>query len=273
MRHGLLLGVLSICLVGSTAGLSAPGSPGLTVDGIIHPTQMLPLGIPVEGRLGDVAVERGDTVRAGQYLASLECEVEELDLSLARSRTEQVAEVESAQVRISHARELLEAQRALGSLVSAQELRVLQTDQRLAEIELVHAQERRTIARLEVERAEARLAQRRIESPFDGIVTHRHLSPGQLVDSANPVLTVAKIDPLRVEAYLPIEWLGSVEVGETALVVSEAPGSVPVEATIEIIDRVVDAASHTFGVRLTVPNPEGTIVAGLRCQVQFRGGK
>ena len=269
MRHGLILGILAMTLLGSTAGLSAPGPGAITVDGVIRPTQTVPLGIPVEGRLGDVVVERGEMVRAGQYLASLECDVEELNLALARRRVEQVAEIESAQVRIAHARESLEAQLALGTLVSQQELRVLRTDRRLAEIELIHAEERREIARLEFARAEARLAQRKIVSPFDGIVTGRHVSPGQLVDSGRPVLTVVRIDPLHVEAYLPVEFLGSIEVGDKATIESEAPGSEPFIGTVDIIDPVVDAASHTIGIRLVVPNPNGAITAGVRCRVDF----
>ncbi len=269
VRHGLLLGILSVSLLGSTAGLSAPGPDGIFVDGVIRPTETVPLGIPVEGRLGEVVVERGETVLAGQYLASLECDVEELNLALARRRVEQIAEIESAQVRISHARESLESQLALGTLVSQQELRVLRTDRRLAEIELIHAEERREIARLEFSRAEAHLAQRKILSPFDGIVVRRHVSPGQLVDSGKPVLTVVRIDPLHIETYLPVEHLGSISVGDTAIVQSEAPGSPPIIATVDIIDPVVDAASHTIGVRLTVPNPDGEITAGVRCRVQF----
>ena len=283
MRNGLLFGILLIPIVGSSAGPSSPveGAPGgatgaivegFTVDGVIRPSEQVPLGIPVEGRLGEVVVERGEKVTAGQYLASLECEVEEYDLALARSRVTQTAEIESARVRISHARESLEAQQALEGLVSEQELRVLRTDRRLAEIELIHAEERRQVAELEVARAEARLAQRRISSPFDGIVTEKHLSPGQLVDSGHPVLTVVKIDPLHVETYVPVEWLGRVAMGDTAVVHSEAPGSTPLAATIELVDPVVDAASHTFGVRLTVPNPDGTITAGVRCRVEFLGG-
>ena len=41
------------------------------------------------------------------------------------------------------------------------------------------------------------------------------------------------------------------------------------EAKVTIVDKVVDAASGTFGVRLEMPNPEHRITPGLKCKVIF----
>jgi len=40
-------------------------------------------------------------------------------------------------------------------------------------------------------------------------------------------------------------------------------------ARVTVVDRVLDAASGTFGVRLALANPEGRIPAGIRCKVRF----
>ena len=269
MKSGLILGVVTLSLVGSTAGLSAPDTSALLIDAVIRPAETVPLGIPVEGRLGSIVVDIGDEVTAGQFLASLESEVEELDLALARQRTLQSANVESAKVRIERAREQLEAQQALGGIVSEQDLRALRAEQRLAEIELIHAEERRDLAQLEMERAEARLAMRKIVAPFDGVVTERQLSPGQLVDSGNPVLTLVQIDPLKVEVYVPVERLGTIELGDEVWVRPSVNVTDPVRATVERIDPIVHAGSLTFGVELAIPNPDGAIPAGVMCTVNF----
>jgi multidrug efflux pump subunit AcrA (membrane-fusion protein) len=42
-------------------------------------------------------------------------------------------------------------------------------------------------------------------------------------------------------------------------------------ARITVIDRVIDAASGTFRIRLELPNPKNEIPAGLRCKVKFPG--
>ena len=40
-------------------------------------------------------------------------------------------------------------------------------------------------------------------------------------------------------------------------------------AAVTIVDRVIDAASGTFGVRLELPNPDQSIPGGLHCRVHF----
>jgi multidrug efflux pump subunit AcrA (membrane-fusion protein) len=42
-----------------------------------------------------------------------------------------------------------------------------------------------------------------------------------------------------------------------------------VSAKVSTVDRVIDPASGTFRIRLTLPNPRNDIPSGLRCQVNF----
>ena len=76
------------------------------------------------------------------------------------------------------------------------------------------------------------------------------------------------IDPLRVEVILPSAFYGTIAEGQRAAVEPEFGDTVHI-AQVEIVDRVIDAASGTFGVRLELPNPEQAIPGGLHCQVRF----
>ena len=40
-------------------------------------------------------------------------------------------------------------------------------------------------------------------------------------------------------------------------------------AVVKTVDRVIDAATNTFRVRLELPNPGGALPAGLRCKVDL----
>ncbi len=51
--------------------------------------------------------------------------------------------------------------------------------------------------------------------------------------------------------------------------VPEFPGDTVHVASVTIVDRVIDAASGTFGVRLELPNPKHEIPSGLHCQLAF----
>ena len=68
---------------------------------------------------------------------------------------------------------------------------------------------------------------------------------------------------------LPVSAFGKIRHGQRALVMPEAPVGGRYPARVEIVDQVFDAASGTFGVRLTLPNPERRIPAGLKCRALF----
>ncbi len=79
----------------------------------------------------------------------------------------------------------------------------------------------------------------------------------------------AQIDPLNVEVILPVSQLLFIKVGMRAKVIPEAPIGGQYIAEVKIVDRVIDAASGTFGVRLELPNPNNRLPAGLKCKVIF----
>jgi multidrug efflux pump subunit AcrA (membrane-fusion protein) len=67
----------------------------------------------------------------------------------------------------------------------------------------------------------------------------------------------------------PADLYGSVQRGMRAEITPEAPGRGSFQAEVNVVDQVIDAASGTFGVSLTLPNPDHAIPGGLRCKVRF----
>ncbi len=100
------------------------------------------------------------------------------------------------------------------------------------------------------------------------MVVQRLKSPGEVVKEET-ILTIAQIDPLRVEAILPAAMFGSIKEGMRAEIEPEIASAGVRIASVSIVDRVVDAASGTFGVRLELPNADHTLPSGLHCQVRF----
>jgi multidrug efflux pump subunit AcrA (membrane-fusion protein) len=60
-----------------------------------------------------------------------------------------------------------------------------------------------------------------------------------------------------------------IQVGTRATVTPDLPGAAPMQARVSMVDKVVDAASNTFRVHLSLPNPRSALPAGLRCRAQF----
>ena len=140
---------------------------------------------------------------------------------------------------------------------------------RMAEQDLRGAEVAAYVAKLEVEQAAATLAQRVLRSPVDGVVVEVMLHPGEYRNDQSPIMTLAQIDPLRVEAFVPTTQFGRIAVGGTALVEPEAPIGGTLSGRVDVVDRVIDAASGMFGVRLELPNPDHRLPGGLKCTVSF----
>jgi RND family efflux transporter MFP subunit len=243
---------------------------GSDLECLIEPSQIVTVSLPVEGLLETMTVDRGDLVKKGQVLATLESSVERATVAVARARAAIEAPIKGSQIRIEFGdRRLTRTELAYkeGGL-PLKELDEAETSKVLAEIGLIEARENRRLAEVELERAEAALALRTIPSPVRGVVMQRFLYPGEFAKQA-PILKLAQIDPLYVEVIAPVSYLGKIASGMVAQVMPEPPVSGTYKARVIVVDRVVDAASGTFGVRLELPNPDYRLPAGLRCKVRF----
>lgn len=100
------------------------------------------------------------------------------------------------------------------------------------------------------------------------MVVERYLSPGEFVDQ-KPILVLAELDPLRVDVLVPAAAFGQVAIGARARITTELAARGERMAVVRTVDRVIDAGSNTFRVRLELPNPGGTLPAGLRCKADL----
>ncbi len=261
-----------LCLAFALPGAALAELPEL--DCVIEPHELVDVGSAAQGLIQHVYVERNDTVEAGQTLAELHSGVEKASVALARERARVTSEIETRRVNLAlskrkHGRiDKLFQQNA----VSFDQKDELETDALVSGLLLRQAQEKRRIAELELGRAEEVLKLRTIRSPFSGVVVERYKSAGEFIVDDRPLLKLAQLDPLRVEVIAPVTMYGQVRAGMSAKVTPEAPEDGTFTATVETVDRVVDAASGTFGIRLDLPNAEGQLPAGLRCRVRFLPG-
>lgn len=226
-----------------------PASVGMTANGgmecLVEPSMVVSVGSPVDGVLDEVGVNRGDAVRKGQVVARLQSGVEAAAVTLSRAR------VDFGKRKMERSETLAEKQ-----LISTQEKDELVTEVRLREEEL--------------RRDEETLKLRTIVSPINGVVVERRLVPGEFIRSdKSVVLKLAQIDPLHIEAVVPARFFKTLRVGQPAKVNLAPFVTGSFQAEVIVVDKVIDAASGTLGVRLQLPNPDNRIPAGIQCSVVF----
>jgi hypothetical protein len=120
----------------------------------------------------------------------------------------------------------------------------------VAENQLRLAVLNREVAMLEVAQAEALLRQRVLVSPIDGVVMERLLRVGEFRHDQSPVFTLAQVDPLRVEVFVPAALHGQVRAGMAAQVV---PEDSPLQQTwcLQCPAPVITGMSVSGGLRVT----------------------
>ena len=248
----------------------ASGTQAQPLDCMIQPHQVVQIGSATPGVIESIAVERGDTVERGQAVVQLKADVERASLGLARTRLAQAGELTAAKSAQAYAqRELKRASELYEQkFISHNYLDKQRTEAQVAEGRADQAREKRSLAAREVEVAEAQLDLRTIRAPISGVVVERYLSSGEHVDE-KPILRIASVDPLRVDVLVPAVAFGQVEPGQKATVVPELLNRDERIAIVKGVDRVIDAASNTFRVRLELPNPDGRLPAGLRCKAEL----
>ena len=239
-------------------------------DCLIEPSQVVKVNTSVEGIVGYVAADRGQFVRRGQVVAQLRSGVESAGLAVARARAANSYAVGAAESRERYLDAKQQRSQRLSRYIARDAVEEAEANARAASMQTREAELGRRVASLEFAQYQRLLAERTVRSPIDGVVTQRAMAPGEYRGpDASHILTIAQIDPLHVEVFAPISQLRTVAIGDTAWVIPEDPVGGRYQARVKVIDRVFDAASGTFGLRLSLPNPGNKLPAGLRCRIEF----
>lgn len=259
---------LVLCLAAGSAAAEVTGDTEF--DCVITPKVVVDVSSAEPGLLEDVSADRAQPVRAGEPLARLESGVEAANVDYADARASIESDVALEKVRLefdARTRERVDTlyQQSATSLQTRDEAELSAS---MAELRVKHAREERRLRDLELRRAQAALERRTVRSPVDGVVLQRFKHPGEYVEN-EPILRVAALDPLRVEAIVPMPLFGKIQAGMQAEIVDELGAGARRLAQVDVVDPIADPASGTFGVRLELANPEHRIAAGQKCRVRF----
>lgn len=249
--------------------VAAPGWAAVTFDCVVQPSRSVLVGSPVAGVLAEVAVGRGDKVGAGDLIARLEDRTERAAVAVQKARAADTTSLKAQAARLTFAETRMERATALlqRGAVTQEAFDEAQAELDASRAEYARLETERALARLEVLRLEAALSLRMIQSPIDGVVVSRLLDEGEYVGQDARVAEIVALDPLNIEAFLPIGYFDQMALGMPGAVQLRQPADYSVTGVTTVVDRVFDARSGTFGVRLEVENPDGVLPAGQRCQL------
>ena len=213
----------------------------VSLPATLAPWQQAVLHAKVTGYVAKLTVDKGDAVKAGQVLATLE--VPELQADIAKAE----AEVKAAQIEVKR---LHEARAKSPDLVLPQAVD--------------DAEAKLAIAQAGLERSQTLIQFATIKAPFDGIITARFADPGSLATAnTTKLLEVTDLSTLRLQIPVTELETGLVTVGKPVKAQIDATGATPVEASISRIAYALDPATRTMLAEADLKNPELKLRPGM----------
>lgn len=263
----------ALITIPALSAAAAPEPATVRVEAFTIPSVDLTLAFTISGVVTDTPVRPGDPVEAGAVLARLDDRETAAQLALYRIRAESTldrqlaqAELELAQTELARVRQAFE-QGGMGDLeVKRRELETL-----VAEIRLRSAEQESAEARITLQQAEAAAERLILRAPAAGIVDRLIVDVGESVERLSPVARIVSIDPVRVEAAVPLADAQGIEPGAPATLSGiDIPGVL--HGRVLRIAPVADAASGTVVVTVEAANPD-LVPAGARVWAEFTNVK
>ncbi len=115
----------------------------------------------------------------------------------------------------------------------------------------------------------ARINDRVIRAPFDGMVGLRNVSVGALVESGDLIATLDDISQIKLDFTVPAMFLAELKPGLKIKARATALGDKEYLGEVKSIDSRVDPVTRSVQVRALLPNPDGSIIPGILMQVDL----
>ena len=102
-----------------------------------------------------------------------------------------------------------------------------------------------------------------VDAPFAGYVSQRRVAVGEYVQPSTAVVTLLRIDPLRLQLTIPAVQAGQISVGQKVIARVDAFPDRVFEGKISAINPQIAAESRSFLVEARVPNPDRALKPGM----------
>lgn len=250
--------------VAPVVGVNEPVT--MEATGSFQPDEASDVAPDTSGRVIATPVDVGQYVPQGAVLIRIQDVNARLRLDEARAAaTRAEANLKLAEARNELAQTTAKRNTALltGGLVPqtvADEART-QAETTTAGVHVARASVAEANAQLAL--AEKAVADVVVFAPFSGYISQRRVSLGEFVQPSTAVVTLLRIDPLRLQLTLPGIQAGQVRPGQAVRATVDAfPGEV-FEGRLTAVNPAITAESRSFVVEARVPNPKGRLKPGM----------
>lgn len=231
-----------------------------------RPYQSVKLHAKVSGYLAQMNVDFGDRVKAGQILLTIEVPElhDELNNAIA---IEHHAEADYTNANLIYTR-MMGVNKEHPNLVAQQDIDTATAKNSAAEAAL-------NAAKADVGKYQTLVSYTNITAPFDGVVTHRYVDPGALVEAGTatantqPLLEVSDNYHLRLDFPVSVDYVKNIRVGDTIRAKIESLDGKSITGKITRASWMVNDDTRTMTTEIEVENPNLELVPGMYASVSI----
>ena len=111
-----------------------------------------------------------------------------------------------------------------------------------------------------------------VKAPFSGVISAKNYEDGELY-SGQPILVLTQIDKLKALVAIPEAYFPKFKAGMKLTLTSEIYPDQIFPATVEVVYPTIDATSHTFQVKIVIPNGKNLLRPGMYVTTSLGLGK
>lgn len=111
-----------------------------------------------------------------------------------------------------------------------------------------------------------------VKAEYAGVISAKNFENGELC-AGQPILTLTQINTLKAYINIPEAYFPKIKVGMPLTLVSDIYKEKVFPATIEIVYPTIDASSHTFTVKVKIPNASEVLRPGMYVKTTIPVGK
>ncbi|MEF1290932.1 efflux RND transporter periplasmic adaptor subunit [Vibrio sp. M260118] len=233
---------IPLAKVAFTSFVANPTHQTIDLYGRTAPNKQAKLGAEIAGKIVQLKVNKGDSVKQGQVIAL----IDKGDLEIQLERAQAMLKVKEKEFKAAKS---------------------LQSKGLQGEVAFTNAQAGLVEAKAMVSNAKIALRNTSVSAPFTGVVDHLFIEKGDFVGVGDPVASLLDLSKIVIDADVSERHIQDLELGQQARV--RFINGQEAEGKVRYIARVSSAATNTFPIEVELPNPQQRIPAGISSEVSL----
>ena len=152
-------------------------------------------------------------------------------------------------------------------------MKQLHDNQSLPDIKWVEVESKVAQAQSAYDMAKKNLDDCRIYAPVSGVVGAKIMNVGETVLPTEPVLTILSIDRVKVRVAIPEREIAGITAGTATTMTVDALGDETFQGGRIEKGVSADPMTHTYDIRIAVPNPGHRLLPGMVARVKIKDEK